>query len=118
MIGPIFHITTSGEADVAGTAGSYTPRAFAAEGFIHCSYPRQIRDVANRLFRGRMDLVLFEIDTGRLSCQVLDENLEGGTDLFPHVYGPLPMSAVLGVHRFPCGRDGRFELPESVERST
>ncbi|MEP7306733.1 MAG: DUF952 domain-containing protein [Acidobacteriota bacterium] len=113
----IFHITTSEEANAAARAGSYAPRAFAAEGFIHCSYPHQIRDVANRRFLGRADLALFEIDPGRLSCEVLAENLEGGTDLFPHVYGHLPMAAVLRVHPFPCGQDGRFELPESVERS-
>jgi len=113
----IFHITTSEEADAAARAGWYTPRAFAVEGFIHCSYLHQIREVANRRFLGRADLALFEIDPGRLPCEVLDENLEGGTDLFPHVYGQLPMTAVLRVHLFPCGQDGRFELPESVGSS-
>jgi uncharacterized protein (DUF952 family) len=114
----IFHITTTEEADAAARVGSYAPKAFAEEGFIHCSYSHQVGDVANRRFVGRTDLVLLEIEPGRLSCAVLDENLEGGSELFPHIYGRLPMAAVVGTHAFGCGADGRFELPASVERSS
>jgi uncharacterized protein (DUF952 family) len=115
---PIFHITTSAEAGSAAQVGSYVPKAFAVEGFIHCSYPHQICNVANRLFVGRSDLALLEIDPRRLSCDVLDENLEGGTELFPHIYGRLPMTAVVRVHTFPCGPDGRFNLPAPLEPSS
>jgi uncharacterized protein (DUF952 family) len=65
-------------------------------------------------FHGRSDLVLLEIDRTALSCDVIDENLEGGVELFPHIYGRLPMSAVVGTHDFPCRSDGRFELPDDV----
>ncbi len=37
--------------------------------------------VANRIFRGRPDLVLLEIDPAELDCTVVDENLEGGSDV-------------------------------------
>jgi uncharacterized protein (DUF952 family) len=113
----IFHITTLEEADAAARVHSYAPQAFADEGFIHCSYPHQIRAVANRRFAGRSDLVLLEIDPQRLSCRVVAENLEGGTEQFPHIYGRLPISAVMRVVAFPCGSDGRFELPESLTPS-
>jgi uncharacterized protein (DUF952 family) len=43
--------------------------------------------------------VLLEIDPSRLSCRIVDENLEGGVELFPHVYGRLPMSAVVGIKK-------------------
>lgn len=112
----IFHITTTNEAGVAERVGFYVPQAFAHEGFIHCSYPHQVREVANRRFHGREDLALLEVDPRRLRCDVLDENLEGGLDLFPHIYGRLPMHAVVRIHPFPCGADGRFELPETLER--
>jgi uncharacterized protein (DUF952 family) len=111
----IYHITSSEEIESARQAGSYAPKAFAADGFIHCSYPHQIHEVANRRFVGRSDLALLEIDRGRLSCDVLDENLEGGAELFPHIYGRLPMAAVVRVHPFPCRADGRFELPGSID---
>ena len=80
----------------------YEPAAFGREGFIHCSYAHQVAGVANRIFKGRQDLVLLEIDPARLDCTVVDENLEGGSELFPHIYGRLQMSAVIAVRAFPC----------------
>jgi uncharacterized protein (DUF952 family) len=104
----IFHITSHPEWEASCARGEYRPQAFAREGFIHCSYARQVLPVANRLFRGAQDLVLLEIDTSRLTCPVVDENLEGGNERFPHVYGPLPASAVAAVHAFPCDAEGVF----------
>ena len=113
--GTLFHITTADEARAASLAGSYSPQGFAAEGFIHCSYAHQVRGVANRIFSGRRDLVLFQIDRARVPHRIVDENLEGGRELFPHIYGRLGMDAVVRVHAFPCGGDGRFELPLTVD---
>jgi uncharacterized protein (DUF952 family) len=104
----LFHITSTSEADRARQLGEYVPEAFARDGFIHCSYSEQVIPVANRLYAGRTDLVLLEIDPGKLSCPVVDENLEGGMELFPHVYGHVPMTAVVAVHPFPCDDRGRF----------
>jgi len=111
---PIFHITSRAEAHEARRSGAYVAAGFDRDGFIHCSYARQLTRVANANFHGRSDLVLLEIDRGRVGCEVIDENLEGGFDLFPHIYGPLPMSAVTSVVDFPCGPDGTFELPADV----
>lgn len=107
----LFHITSADEANDAARSGTYAPGTFDAEGFIHCSYSHQVRAVADRIFGGRSDLVLLEIDPARLSCDVVDENLEGGTERFPHIYGRLPVSAIVRVHQFPCDATGRFELP-------
>jgi uncharacterized protein (DUF952 family) len=111
----LFHITSMQEAEEAARAGEYAPKAFDREGFIHCSYPPQVCAVANRLFAGRGDLVLFEVDRTQVPSPVVDENLEGGLELFPHIYGRLPMRAVVAVHRFPCNAGGRFEvLPQNT----
>jgi uncharacterized protein (DUF952 family) len=110
----LFHITTLAEVDAARPAGEYRPAAFAREGFIHCSYERQVVATADRIFRGRAALVLLEIDPGRLTCPVVAENLEGGSELYPHIYGALPMDAVRAVHRFPPRSDGSFSLPATV----
>ena len=114
MMNRIFHITSRAEADRASRAADYVPERFDADGFIHCSYAHQLTRVADFNFRGRPDLVLFEIDRGALTCDVVDENLEGGTELFPHIYGRLPMSAVVRTHDFPCRSDGRFDLPSGL----
>jgi len=110
----IYHITSRQEASEAQKIGAYTPAGFAREGFIHCSYARQVLAVANRIFRGRPDLVLLEIDPATLDCRVIDENLEGGIELYPHVYGRLKMSDVIRIHPFPCDHEGKFSqaLPE------
>ncbi len=108
---PIYHITTSRETEQAFQTGEYRPTNFEKDTFIHCSYPHQIPVVANFLFRGCSDLVLLKIDRDRLACRVIDENLEGGAEVFPHIYGPLPMQAVIEVIPFPCKPDGTFEFP-------
>jgi uncharacterized protein (DUF952 family) len=94
----------------AKESGIYEPSAFVREGFIHCSYAHQVLAVANRIFRGRPDLILLEIDPAALDCRVVDENLEGGSELFPHIYGRLPMSAVIRTHDLPCDSEGVFSL--------
>jgi uncharacterized protein (DUF952 family) len=105
----LYHITSKMEADKAMRAGEYTPLRFSVEGFIHCSYREQVVATANRIFRGRSDLVLLEIDKSKLACKVIDENLEGGAELFPHIYGTLPLTAVVRIHDFPCNGAGEFE---------
>lgn len=113
MTARLYHITSEPEAEVAKEFGQYRPEGFAREGFVHCSYAHQVEATANRLFRGRRDLVLLEIDPTRVGCRVVDENLEGGTELFPHVYGPIPMSAIVRVHPFVSGVDGTFDWEPS-----
>lgn len=97
----LYHITSEREAREAAQAGEYSPAAFEREGFIHCSYAHQVLATLQRIFRGRTDLVLLEIDPELLGCKVVEENLEGGAELFPHIYGQLRMSAVVKVHTVP-----------------
>jgi uncharacterized protein (DUF952 family) len=67
--------------------------------------------VARRLFRGRRDLVLLRIDPELLDSEVRLENLEGGDELFPHIYGELDLSAVTGLEAMVIGMDGEFVTP-------
>jgi uncharacterized protein (DUF952 family) len=97
----LFHITTRHEFEAARASGEdYRPAPYAREGFIHCSYGHQVEGTAARHFVGRTDLVLLEIDRAALTCAVVDENLSGGAELFPHVYGPLPIAAVTAIYPF------------------
>jgi uncharacterized protein (DUF952 family) len=97
----IFHITTQAEADAALAAGEYEPRGFGEEGFIHCAHGHQVSGVLDRYFRGRTGLVMLTIDPSRLACPVVEENLAGGAELFPHVYGRLPVSAIVAITPLP-----------------
>jgi len=106
----IFHITTRAAWDDAQAAGSYTADSLRTEGFIHCSQAEQVTWVANTRFHGRTDLVLLHVDETAVGAEVRRENLEGGTTLFPHIYGPLPVKAVIGVTPMVPGPDGTFEI--------
>jgi uncharacterized protein (DUF952 family) len=110
----ILHITTGQAWLEAKSHGAYTADSLATEGFIHCSTPAQVIWVANLRFRGRTDLVLLHIDPVRLDARVVYENLEGGEHLFPHVYGAIPVSAVVDVTPFRPSTDGVFDAAQLV----
>lgn len=95
----IFHITTEFGWETARRAGAYAADTLASEGFIHCSTAEQWPHVLRERFGGRDDLVLLEIDSDRTGAEVRWENLEGGEELFPHLYGPLDIAAVLSARR-------------------
>ena len=112
MDATLFHIASRDEFEGARANGAdYRPAAFAREGFIHCSYAHQLEATAARHFAGRTGLVLLEINRDALTCVVVDENVSGAAELFPHVYGPLPLNAVIAVHPF----SGRPPGPAEAE---
>jgi uncharacterized protein (DUF952 family) len=114
MMKMLLHITTRAAWDEARAAGTYTTPTLASEGFIHCSEPHQVVRVANERFRGQRGLVLLLIDPARVGPEVRYENTEGGTELFPHIYGPLNADAVARVAPFEPDDDGAFTLPQDL----
>lgn len=66
------------------------------DGFIHFSDADQVRRTAQLHFAGRTDLVLITVDADRLDPPPVWEPSRGGA-LFPHLYGPLPLMAVIEV---------------------
>lgn len=110
----ILHIATAAEWEKAKTAGSYTADTLASEGFIHCSNSHQVTTVANTRFWGRDDLVLLCIDRNTVKAEIRDENLEGGENLFPHIYGALNIDSVVEVFSFVPQSDGSFVLPAGL----
>ena len=111
----LLHITSLAEWEEAKTFGEYKSQGFAQENFIHCSYRHQILTVANRFYRGQDELVILLIDSSKINDSVIEENLEGGTELYPHLYGVLPIDAVSNAIAFPCNIDGSFSLPVELK---
>jgi uncharacterized protein (DUF952 family)/uridine phosphorylase len=107
----IYHITTFTSWGKARKAGRYTASSLVDEGFIHCSTAGQVVSVANELYAGQSDLVLLVIDERRVRPEVRYEDCYATGQLFPHIYGPLNLAAVVGVLPFPAGKDGRFQPP-------
>jgi uncharacterized protein (DUF952 family) len=120
-MGMIFHIAQP-EAWADGkqgmTPGFYRPEMFLTEGFVHCSTGEQVVKVADARFRGQTGLLLLGIDTEKLEAEIRYENLEGGHELFPHVYGEINTDAVMQVAEFEPGVNGYFALPVMQENAS
>ena len=84
------------------------------DGFIHLSTRAQARRTAQLYFKGQGNLVLVAVDGARLGDALKYEPSRDG-DLFPHLYGPLPLAAVLSVQPLPIGSDGNHVFPENVD---
>lgn len=104
----IYHITTQENWTKALAKGLYDFDALATEGFIHCSTDTQVLEVANRIFKGRTDLLLLVIDEEKVGPKVVSENLEGGEEMYPHIYGPLNTDAVEEAREFQPDESGSF----------
>lgn len=102
----IFHIATV--TDWSMRRDTYVPEQFVTEGFIHCSTASQLMDVANRMYRGRDDLVILSIDPERIKPGIRYENLEGGEQQYPHIYGPLNIEAVIEYRHTRISQDGNI----------
>lgn len=108
----LFHLALADEWSEGLDAGVYERStigvSLAEQGFIHCSYEHQVQVIADILYRGRTDVVLLRIDRERVEAEVRVESLDGGTDLFPHIYGPLPTAAVVRYDDVPTDAEGRL----------
>ncbi|HEY1840873.1 MAG TPA: DUF952 domain-containing protein [Mycobacterium sp.] len=107
----LVHLCSTAEWSVARIRGDLRPESLASVGFVHLSTPEQVHLPANRLYRGRHDLVLLHIDPTRLDSPIRWE-LGVATDpesmLFPHLYGALPVDAVINITSYRPTADGAF----------
>ncbi|MGO4527033.1 DUF952 domain-containing protein [Microvirga sp. 2MCAF35] len=81
------------------------------DGYIHFSTAKQVRETAGKHFAGQKDLLLIAIDGDSLGDALRYEPSRGG-DLFPHLYAPLPLSAIRWVKPLPLGGDGQHIFPD------
>ena len=106
-----YHITSLAQWQEAQSTGEYKPTGFDRDNFIHLSYSHQLLTVAQRFYKGQEGLVILAIDSFKIKDGLIEENLEGGIELYPHFYGVLPIDAVVDAIAFPCNADGSFDLP-------
>ena len=98
---PLFHLALADEWLAAVRGGEHYDRStvgasLAEVGFIHCSFAEQVGPTRQRYYADRSDVVLLEIDPDRLvDVEVRVEDLHGTGEAFPHLYGPLPLDAVV-----------------------
>jgi uncharacterized protein (DUF952 family) len=84
-----------------------------ADGYIHLSTARQVGETLAKHFRGQRDLALLAVRTAAVDPDLKWEKSRGG-DLFPHLYGSLPMTAVAWIKTVSVEPDGLVALPEEL----
>jgi uncharacterized protein (DUF952 family)/GNAT superfamily N-acetyltransferase len=109
----LLHLISPAEWRAALRAGEVAPPSLAEVGFVHLSAPAQVALPAERLFRGRRDLLLLALDPDRLPEVRWEPGVHGDPAAmrFPHAYGPVPAAAVLAVLPYRPRADGGFDAP-------
>jgi uncharacterized protein (DUF952 family) len=116
----LVHLCGAKEWMAASGGNELRPPSLAEVGFVHLSTPQQVHLPANRLYAGRDDLVLLYLNPDLLRSPVVWEPgvpTDPAAMVFPHLYGPLPVSAVTRITPYVPGSDGRFPELGSVQSS-
>ena len=91
----MLHVLSRDAWEAARTAGMYRAESLSSEGFIHFSRWEQLAGVVARYYEGVPDLVVLVVDPAGLDVRLEPSPSTG--DSFPHLYSPLPVSAVAEV---------------------
>ena len=113
----IYHLVLEPDFRAQREAAQYTPANLSADGFVHCSLEASVVPVANDYYADApAQLLLLEIDPDKLAAETRYEAaapIEGGgtahlenAPVFPHVYGPIDMAAVVGIGVLGRNADG------------
>ncbi len=110
----IYKILADAAYDAAKSEGRFLGTADdLRDGFIHFSAGHQVAATLDKHYRGQEDLVLLSVDPERLGPALKWEVSRGG-DLFPHLYAPLELDAVVAEAPLTLDDDDRHILPEGV----
>lgn len=103
----LYHLALPEEWDAAQPHGEYrrSSRGLSLEqvGFIHASYAHQLEATHRRYYADVARPLLLTIDPQRLAAAgvaVRAEAAPTGSELFPHLFGALPLKAVVAVERW------------------
>ncbi len=103
-----YHYTPVEHFNTFGPGQDYFPPRFAEEGFIHCTDGAEnMVKVVNRLYSSDpRDYLVLYIDKERVKSPI---KYEDPAEIYPHIYGPLNLDAV--VEKRPASRnpDGTFQ---------
>lgn len=99
----IYHLTEPARWEQSLAEGEHTGSSrgieLADEGFIHCSTAEQWPGVRERFYADVPELLLLHVDESKLDAPLVYEQLGDAPEPFPHVYGAIPLTAVVAVER-------------------
>jgi len=108
----IYHIANAPDLPEPGSAEDYRCPSLTSDGFIHCCDQKQLAGVVNRYYQDIDDVFLLILDVDKLEAPLILENTVGGSELFPHIYGPINASAIKQVVPFGIHSTERMGIEE------
>ena len=113
--GVTYHLVPAKAWDTRGQGAEYTPEAYDADGFIHCTNGLEpLRDVANMFYReDERDYLVKVLEMSRITSEV---RYDDPNEVYPHIYGSLNTDAVIGTLAAERDADGRFTGFTPTER--
>lgn len=108
----LVHLCSQMEWQQAQKIGIYRAASLETAGFIHLSRPEQILKVANYYYPAAENMLLLWINPEKLKSELRWEDSDG--DVFPHLYGPLNLEAVVVTSDFSADSDGVFRTVQAI----
>jgi len=106
-----YKVLTSDQMTALETDGTFSGAPVDLEdGYIHMSTAAQLQETLDKHFAGQDGLWLAAVDLDALGESIKWEESRGG-QLFPHIYGALPLDAVIAYSEVHYEPDGRLRLP-------
>ncbi len=107
----IYHITTREHWEKAIGANEYSHASLNDDGFIHASDKEDVLITAELYFKELEDLVLLAIDPEKVTSPIKYEVVPERNSLFPHIFGPINLEAIVAIPPFKKNISGKFEFP-------
>lgn len=106
-----YKVLTAAEMAVLERDGTFAGAAIdRADGYIHLSTADQLTETVDRHFAGQDGLHVAAVDLGSFGGSLRWEPSRGG-QMFPHLYGPLPLETVIAYGPMERDESGRVRLP-------
>eukprot|EP01095_Lingulamoeba_sp_RSL-Kostka_P004081 TRINITY_DN15173_c0_g1_i1.p1 TRINITY_DN15173_c0_g1~~TRINITY_DN15173_c0_g1_i1.p1 ORF type:complete len:128 (-),score=34.77 TRINITY_DN15173_c0_g1_i1:49-432(-) len=120
----ITHITSQACWEKAQANNVYLSETYDNDGFIHLSTQSQVFGTLNNFFKNIESVLILYIDPSKLTSELKyeppvhphnddeDENNNANDYqgiLFPHLYGPLNLEAVVSTRELNKSKDGTFK---------
>jgi uncharacterized protein (DUF952 family) len=126
----VYHIVSEADLKKCTSDGMYAPSSLESEGFIHCSKLGQVKGAATRYYQNASELTVLKLDVAaftssesattdsknmsshdNITPRLVYEDTVGTGEQFPHVYGSLPLSSIVGKTRYTKDADGVYHTP-------
>ncbi len=92
----IYHIVLPQTWEAVKQNSMYAADSLGTEGFIHCSYDHQLDGVIERYYSDASEILILKLDVRKLSSKLVSEPSTGG-EVYPHIYGPINLDAVVAT---------------------